>query len=555
MCDQAFQAQSRKALDVVVASCRLLKITSLKRQIEVCQDLVERTPLIDVAILGQFKAGKSSFLNSLIGRRLLPVGVIPVTTVITRLSYGPVERAVVSTFEGERTEIPIERLDEYTSEAKNPGNAKNVAVVDIEIPSLEEYAGLRLVDTPGLGSVFKYHMETSENWLPEVGAAILAISADRPLSEHDLALLRDLLRYTPRIVLLLTKADLLTPHQREEVVAFFRDTLERELKRDFPIFLYSDRVDQESFKRRLETELFLKLAANRDGEFGRILQYKIHSLTESCRSYLDIALKSSLQADQDRQALKQQILGEMGNLTTIQEELITLARAQAIHTRTNIDKYLERFRPDLTKRLTAALKEDMASWQGNLWQLTRRYEEWLRENLITEINTISAREHKHFFGTLIKAHASMERYLESFRALLGANIERVLGIKMVPAEWKIEVNEPSRPDILITRIFDFHFDLLWFLFPMFIFRPFFERHFLNLIQRQVVVNLSRLSAQWEMGINRAIEDLRKQATGYIRDELATLDALISQSRGQTEAIRALLKDLEEARGDGTRKGP
>jgi len=117
------------------------------------------------------------------------------------------------------------------------------------------------------------------------------------------------------------------------------------------------------------------------------------------------------------------------------------------------------------------------------------------------------------------------------------------------------VNEPSRPDILITRIFDFHFDLLWFLFPMFIFRPFFERHFLNLIQRQVVVNLSRLSAQWEMGINRAIEDLRKQATGYIRDELATLDALISQSRGQTEAIRALLKDLEEARGDGTRKGP
>lgn len=58
-----------------------------------------------------------------------------------------------------------------------------------------------LVDTPGLGSVFKYHMQTSENWLPEVGAALLAISADRPLSEHDLSLIHELDRYTPRITL------------------------------------------------------------------------------------------------------------------------------------------------------------------------------------------------------------------------------------------------------------------------------------------------------------------------------------------------------------------
>ncbi len=95
-------------------------------------------------------------------------------------------------FDGIREKISLERLEEYTSEAKNPNNDKNVAVVDIELPTLEEYAGLRLVDTPGLGSVFKYHMETSENWLPEVGAALLAISADRPLSEHDLALIREL---------------------------------------------------------------------------------------------------------------------------------------------------------------------------------------------------------------------------------------------------------------------------------------------------------------------------------------------------------------------------
>ncbi|MBP8980424.1 MAG: dynamin family protein [Syntrophobacterales bacterium] len=542
----SIQTASAQILEVVQEVCETLQIVSLKRATEVCRSLVRQQPLIDVAILGQFKAGKSSFLNSLIGRRLLPVGVIPVTTVITRIQYGEKERAVVSHFDGSRTEIALEELVEYTSEAKNPGNQKDVAVVDIELPSLEDYAGLRLVDTPGLGSVFKYHMETSENWLPEVGAALLAISADRPLSEHDLALLRDLLQYTPRIVLLLTKADLLQPDQQREVVQFFKDTLLRELKQEFPIFLYSDRHDMEKFRHRLEMELLYKLSANRDAEFGRILQYKAESLAKSCRSYLEIALKTSQQADTDREALKAQILGEKGNYTQIHEDLIVMTRAQSIHTRTNIEKYLDRFKRPLHDRLTAALREEMPQWQGNLWKLTRRYEEWLRENLVVELDEISAREHKHFFGTLMKAHASLDRYLESFRALLGANIEKVLGIKMAPAEWKLEVTPPARPDISIGQVFMFHFDLLWFLIPMAIFRPYFERHFVHQLAQQVYINTSRLAAQWEERINRAIEDMRKQAARYIQEEMTTMDVLLSQNPGRTADIRRLTTTLEAA---------
>ncbi|MCX5827090.1 MAG: dynamin family protein [Deltaproteobacteria bacterium] len=540
------QTASGQILDVVQQVCDTLQILSLKRSTDVCRSLVHKNPLIDVAILGQFKAGKSSFLNSLIGRRLLPVGVIPVTTVITRIQHGEKERAVVSHFDGSKAEISLDDLVEYTSEAKNPGNQKDVAVVDIDLPSLEDYAGLRLVDTPGLGSVFKYHMETSENWLPEVGAAILAISADRPLSEHDLALIRDLLQYTPRIVLLLTKADLLQPDQQREVVQFFEDTLKRELKQGFPIFLYSNRENVEKFRHRMEMELLYKLSANRDAEFGRILQYKALSLAKSCQSYLEIALKTSRQADTDREVLKEQILGEKGNYTQIQEDLIVMTRTQSIHTRTNIEKYLDRFKRPLHDKLVDTLQHEMPQWRGNLWKLTRRYEEWLRENMIVELDEISAKEHKHFFGTLMKAHAGLDRYLESFRALLGANIERVLGVKMAPAEWKLEVTPPARPDISIGQVFLFHFDLLWFLIPMAIFRGHFERHFVSQLANQVYVNTSRLAAQWEERINRAIEEMRKQAANYIRDEMTTIDALLSQTPGRTEDIQRLMADLETA---------
>ena len=164
--------------------CDQFHIVSLNRQIEACENLLQQDQLIDVAILGQFKSGKSSFLNSLIGKLILPVGVIPVTTTITRLQYGERERVFVRHFDGQQAEVDIGAIEEFTSEAQNPANQKNVELVDIELPSLEKYAGLRLVDTPGLGSIFKYHMETSENWLPEVGAALLAISSDRPLARR-----------------------------------------------------------------------------------------------------------------------------------------------------------------------------------------------------------------------------------------------------------------------------------------------------------------------------------------------------------------------------------
>jgi GTP-binding protein EngB required for normal cell division len=526
--------------------CDQFHIVSLNRQIEACKNLLQQDQLIDVAILGQFKSGKSSFLNSLIGESILPVGVIPVTTTITRLQYGKRERAIVRHFDGQQTEVDIGAIEEFTSEAQNPANQKNVEVVDLELSSLEKYAGLRLVDTPGLGSIFKYHIEISENWLPEVGTALLAISSDRPLAENDLQLIRDLRKHTPKIALLLTKADLLSPDQQKEVVHFFRTALRRELHEEFPIFLYSIRQETELWKQRLENEIFRPLSINREDEFKKILQHKVQSLGKGCLSYLEIALKTSLQADLDREQLRKQILNEKVNYELIREEISLIARENSEQTRELIQNYLEKsHEPQLKKRLLEVLREEMPSWKGNIGKLTRRYEDWLQETLAEELDHISKTEYKHFLGSLKKAHASLSRSLEAFRSLLNQNIERVLGLRLAEADWKIEVAEPHQPDIKIGRTFDFHFGLIWFLIPMFIFRPLFERHYLNEIPNEVFVNLSRLAAQWEDRINKAIDGMKKQALKYVQDELATIESLLSKAHGQTEEIRRMIEELEE----------
>ena len=539
------QALRQDSLNKVREVCHTFRIVSLNRQLEACEGLLTQNPLIDVAVLGQFKAGKSSFLNSLIGKPVLPVGVIPVTTGITRLHYGPKERAVVTHFDGTTQEIDPVEIEDFTSELKNPGNQKNVEVVDIEIPSLKEYAGLRLVDTPGLGSVFKYHRETSENWLPEVGAAVLVVSADRPFSENDLVLIRELTQHTPKIVILLAKADLLSPEQQAEVVEFFKTTLMREVDREFPIYLYSICANTEHWKQQIETRLLLTLSQNREKEFKRILSHKILSLLKQCLSYLEIALKTALQADQDREGLRKLILDEKLNFDLIRADLLLISRENAGQTRPLIMKRLDDVnRPGLTKTLLAALNKEMPAWKGNLWRLTRQYEDWLTRILTEQVEHVSKTEHQHFLGTLKKAHASFSRSLEFFRNLLDRNLEKALGLRLAEADWKIEVNEPSQPDIKTGRTFDFHFDLLWFLIPLFLFRRLFENHFMRQIPREVEVNLSRLASQWAERINKAIEGMRRQTEKYIKDELATIEGLLVNAGGQADEIQKTIEELQ-----------
>lgn len=539
------EASEAAIISLVEKVCTEFHVTSLGLQIDACKSLFTEDPIIDVAILGQFKAGKSSFINSLVGKDVLTVGVIPVTTVITRLRYGPKEKVTVTYLDGSANEVAIDAVDEYISELKNRANEKAVEVVDIELPSLEPYSGLRFVDTPGLGSVFRYNTEMSEDWLPKVGCAIVTISSDRPLSESDLTLIRELTDYTPKVVLLLSKADLLSDEQQRQVVRFCKETLKRELNRDFQILAYST-VRETGLYRRWLDQLLLPLSINRESEFWGISHHKVRSLARMCISYLGVALKTSMQNDDDRQALRDLILDDKVNCELIGGELSLIARENKNSTRTLIADYLEvTQRRPLTQRLMAKLSAEMPQWKGNLWKLTRRYEGWLMETLTEEIDRISKAEYKHFFGSLKKAQSGIARSVALFRTVLDNNVEKTLGVKLNSPEWTAEVSEPSHPDVAFTKVFDFHLDLLWFVFPMFIFRGLFEKHFLKSVPAVAEIHISRLAYQWEVRINKTIDDIKKQALDYVSNELSTIEALLTKVSGRTGEIQATIEDLQK----------
>ena len=129
------------------------------------------------------------------------------------------------------------------------------------------------------------------------------------------------------------------------------------------------------------------------------------------------------------------------------------------------------------------------------------------------------------------------------RDRLAANIRCVLGISFDLGRFESEVSKPEMPDISISRLFDFNADLIWFLIPMRIFRPWFERHFLGMIPYEIEKNLSRLASQWTESINTAIRNIQLEAERSVRDQLATVESLLSQTRSEAGGIRSALDQI------------
>lgn len=190
----------------------------------------------DVLTVGQFKRGKTSLINALLGESLLPAAAVPLTSVVTILAYGETHRITVHPLDGGRFDIPPEALADYVTEPGNPGNAKGVREVLIQTPSPLLRNGVRIVDTPGVGSVFRHNTDTAYARLPQCDAALFVLSADQPASEAELEFLHEVRKYAGRIFFLLNKIDILLETDTAEIERFSRRALAEAVGADVRLF-------------------------------------------------------------------------------------------------------------------------------------------------------------------------------------------------------------------------------------------------------------------------------------------------------------------------------
>jgi ribosome biogenesis GTPase A len=184
-----------------------------------------------LAVLGQFKRGKSSLLNALLGEKLLPTGVLPLTALPTILRYGADRLLRVSLINGrsqERRGDPhaiAELLKRYVSEPENPANRLGVTRVEVEHPAPCLAKGVEILDTPGIGSTILHNTRMARDVVLGCDAALFILSPDPPITEVELEFLRTLKEALPKVIFVLAKADQLLDSERPELLAFLSDVI------------------------------------------------------------------------------------------------------------------------------------------------------------------------------------------------------------------------------------------------------------------------------------------------------------------------------------------
>ncbi len=159
------------------------------------QALRQLEELFLLVVVGEFNAGKSAFINALLGQRLLPEGVTPTTSRINIIRYG--------------------------STVTETAHEEDVVVVSLPVDWLAE---INIVDTPGTNAVIQRHQEITEDFVPRSDLVLFVTSADRPFSESERAFLMRVRDWGKKVVLVINKIDIFdTEADIEKVCQFVGD--------------------------------------------------------------------------------------------------------------------------------------------------------------------------------------------------------------------------------------------------------------------------------------------------------------------------------------------
>jgi GTP-binding protein EngB required for normal cell division len=229
--DGSIEVDSLTKLEQSIARWQLVEF---RPALEVIVSRLEN-PCFEMAVFGRVSCGKSSLLNHITGLDTLPVGVTPVTAVPTRLVSGEVPLVIVSFAESKPRDVGLEHLWEYASEEGNPGNRKHITGILVKVPSPRLREGLAFVDTPGVGSLALAGGAETLAYLPRCDLGLVLVDSASTLDREDLALLRSLYEAGIPAMVLLSKADLLTPGDRGRMMDYIRAQIRRELGLDLSV--------------------------------------------------------------------------------------------------------------------------------------------------------------------------------------------------------------------------------------------------------------------------------------------------------------------------------
>ena len=176
-----------------------------RRQCKLLVDKLSNSNMT-ISVIGQFKRGKSTLSNCILGKNYMPVGIVPITSAVTKVVYGR-QSAEVCFENGEIRHVEIDELSAYISEQENAENKLGVKEVVIHSESDFLKNGITYVDTPGVGSFHKNNTEVAYDYMKESDAVIFLLSVDSPINQIEIDFLQSTKEYAGKFYFAVNKID------------------------------------------------------------------------------------------------------------------------------------------------------------------------------------------------------------------------------------------------------------------------------------------------------------------------------------------------------------
>lgn len=543
-----------RSLDILLKIARAEGVAGIQDKLISLREKLAAGQL-HLAVLGQMKRGKSSLINALLKADVLPTGVLPVTAIITEIRYGEIPNAtIVYSSGGLREEGAISTLVDYISEAKNPGNKKQVASVEIVYPSPFLKDGIVLIDTPGIGSTHAHNTEITEHYLQQVDAGIVVLSTDPPITAVESQFIGDLKGEIPKLFFVLNKVDLILPEELSEVTSFLNDELFRLNVPSLEIFPLSARPDRNeqrasrngyssgltAFEERLQKflleekrQVLVRSVAGDALKIARTFRFAVSIRTRAAalnadelrekKAELDQILKTTEMKMGELRVLLRQRSAEI--LVGVERDLSEQIEACVPDVRGHL-KQFQAGHPKASGRAFGALLEDwlMKEVEG----VFRRWKIREDEKLQAQLNQLSS-----YFVEM--ANGILDRMEQSTSALFE-----------IPAQ-QLRVTCPLRAEshlyYKVERVF-YSLDSFLLLLPGFLMRPIVLRRMDNNVPQLLDMNAGRVRFDYLERLQASLKCFEADIRGAVATVADSLRAALSPASSGKEQPASTANSLD-----------
>jgi small GTP-binding protein len=513
----------------------------------------------NLVILGEFKRGKSTLVNALLGANVLPTGVIPLTSITTIIRHGENPQISVLFQDGRNEQMEVSQLENFVTERKNPKNALAVELVEVQYPSLLLKGSVRIVDTPGTGSINQHNTETTYKFLPEADAALFVLSADQPASINELKFMDDAKDLIDKFFFVQNKIDILTDAERAEALEFLTRTLTEHLGTAPTIYPISARralacklenSEDQDFK-TLEQAIFGFLANEKSRIFAASVSAKIQRLALEARQLLELEIKTAQLPTEtlhnamsvfrvcEKSIIDQQndvehiVLGETRRLIkSVETDLYPL-----------VEKNIEQIQHAITDEFTAHqnLSKD---------QLIKALQTRLRKEIATAFAAWRSTEEELVSKQLNEITARFAKVANSIVETINGVTYDLFDLKFEKSFEVESLTKKSSHYFAVDNPFTLSMQMMPLLLPGFLAKNIIRERFLESVREEMQRNAGRLRADMQERIEKSarafLADFKNETNQFIA-EIASVMERASQRKAVSEESQ---KDsLEKLRGE------